>query len=186
MTRAFQAPRIRRARQEAQELWASLKGRPIHDQRALVDGEEKYRSWALCERLCAESEKAAPADAGRAVELAGLALRIAGLVVAPEAWRSRLQGYAWAHLGNARRVAGDLPGSEEAFVRGRKLWESGAAATPGLLDEGQVLDLEASLRRAQGRFAETLKLHDRALAVTRPGGSRLHPVEQSGDSGAER
>lgn len=188
MTRAFQAPRIRRARQEAQELWSSLKGRPIHDQRALVDGEEKYRSWALCERLCAESEKAAPADAGRAVELAGLALRIAGLVPEEGAWRSRLQGYAWAHLGNARRVAGDLPGSEEAFVRGRKLWESGVAGDPGLLDEGRVLDLEASLRRAQGRFAETLKLHDRALAVTRPEDrgyillNKAATLEQSGDS----
>jgi len=190
MTRAFQAPRIRRARQEAEELWSSLKGRPIHARCALVDGEEKYRSWALCERLCAESEKAAPADAGRAVELAGLALRIAGLIPAPEAWRSRLQGYAWAHLGNARRVAGDLPGSEEAFVRGRKLWESGAAADPGLLDEGRVLDLEASLRRAQRRFPEALALHDQALAVTPAANqgyillNKAAALEQSGDSGS--
>jgi len=189
MTRAFQAPRIRRARQEAQELWSSLKGRPIHAQRTLVDGEENYRSWALCERLCAESEKAAPADAGRAVELAGLALRIAGLIPAPEAWRSRLQGYAWAHLGNARRVAGDLPGSEEAFVRGRKLWESGAAADPGLLDEGRVLDLEASLRRDQRRFGEALVAHDRALIVTPSTDqgyillNKASTLEQSGNSG---
>ncbi|HEY0510919.1 MAG TPA: helix-turn-helix domain-containing protein [Thermoanaerobaculia bacterium] len=168
LTRSFQAPRIRQARREAAELWASLKARPPRDRPALVDGAPEYRTWALCERLCAESERAAPADAGRAVELAELALRIAVLVPGEEIWRSRLQGYAWAHLGNARRVSSDLPGAEEAFAKARPLWEAGAGGDPGLLREGQMLDLEASLRRDQRQFGEALKLHDRALAITQP------------------
>jgi transcriptional regulator with XRE-family HTH domain len=166
LTRSFQAPRIEQARREAGELWAVLKARPARERRGLVESAGEYQSWALCERLCAESERAAAADARRAVELAELAVRVAGRVPGEESWRSRLQGYAWAHLGNARRVASDLPGAEEAFAKARPLWESGAAGDPGLLSEGQVLDLEASLRRGQRRFGEALSLHDRALAVT--------------------
>jgi tetratricopeptide (TPR) repeat protein/DNA-binding XRE family transcriptional regulator len=168
LTRSFQAPRIEQARREAGELWAALKARPARERRALVESAGEYRSWALCERLCAESERAAAADARRAVELAELAVRVAGRVPGEESWRSRLQGYAWAHLGNARRVASDLPGAEEAFAKACPLWEAGAAGDPGLLPEGQVLDLEASLRRGQRRLGEALSLHDRALAVTQP------------------
>lgn len=166
LTRSFQAPRIEQARREAGKLWAALKARPARERRALVESAREYQSWALCERLCAESERAAAADARRAVELAELAVRVAVRVPGEESWRSRLQGYAWAHLGNARRVASDLPGAEEAFGKARPLWEAGAAGDPGLLSEGQVLDLEASLRRAQGGFDEALGLHDRALMVT--------------------
>jgi len=166
LTRSFQAPRIEQARREAGELWAALKARPARERRALVESAGEYRSWALCERLCAESERAAAADARRAVELAELAVRVAARVPGEESWRSRLQGYAWAHLGNARRVASDLPGAEEAFAKARPLWQAGAAGDPGLLPEGQVLDLEASLRRDQRRLGEALSLHNRALAVT--------------------
>jgi len=166
LTRSFQAPRIERARREAGELWTSLKARPARDRRALVESAREYQSWALCERLCAESERAAAADARRAMELAELAVRVAARVPGEESWRSRLQGYAWAHLGNAHRVAGDLPGADEAFAKARPLWEAGAAGDPGLLAEGQMLDLEASLRRDQRRLDEALSLHDRALAVT--------------------
>jgi tetratricopeptide (TPR) repeat protein/DNA-binding XRE family transcriptional regulator len=168
LTRSFQAPRIEQARREAGELWAALKARPARERRALVESAGEYRSWALCERLCAESERAAAADAHRAVELAELAVRVAARVPGEEIWRSRLQGYAWAHLGNARRVAGDLPAAEEAFASARPLWEAGAASDPGLLPEGRVLDLEASLLRTQGRFDEALRLHNRALAATQP------------------
>jgi tetratricopeptide (TPR) repeat protein/DNA-binding XRE family transcriptional regulator len=187
LTRSFQAPRIEQARREAGELWAVLKARPARERRALVESAGEYRSWALCERLCAESERAAAADARRAVELAELAVRVAARVPGEESWRSRLQGYAWAHLGNARRVAGDLPAAEEAFASARLLWEAGAVGDPGLLPEGRVLDLEASLRRSQGRFDEALRLHNRALAVTQPAGqgiiflNKAATLEQSGD-----
>jgi tetratricopeptide (TPR) repeat protein len=94
-------------------------------------------------------------------------LRVAELAPGGEAWRSRLQGYAWAFVGNARRVQGDLPGAEEAFVHSDRLWEAGAGGDPGVLDGSRVLDLKASLRRYQGRFEETLNLLDRALKVSR-------------------
>src|SRR5580693_521861 len=151
--------RVRRARREAEELWARLKPCSPRDRRALVEGAPEYRSWALAERLCAESLKAAPADAARTLDLAGLALQVAAAAPGSESWRSRVQGYAWAHAGNARRVASDLPGAAAAFARARKLWAAGAGGEECPLDEGRVLDLEASLRRAQRLFPEALRLH---------------------------
>ncbi|HTG37151.1 MAG TPA: helix-turn-helix transcriptional regulator [Thermoanaerobaculia bacterium] len=155
------------ARQQARALWARLKRLPATQRRALVEKSAELRTWALCELLCDESIKAAGDSADRALELADLALRVAELIPGEEPWRSRVQGYAWAHVGNARRVQGDLPGADEAFGRSQKLWLAGSHGDSGLLDEARVLDLEVSLRRDQTRFAEALDLLDRALAVDR-------------------
>ncbi len=106
----------------------------------LIEDAREFRSWALCERVCAESVKAAADSADLAVELAELALRIAERAPGGESWRRRLQGYAWAHLANARRVRGDQAGAEEAFARSAKLWETGATGDPG-----RLLDLDAAL-----------------------------------------
>jgi transcriptional regulator with XRE-family HTH domain len=157
------------ARQEAAALWARMKRYGSADRRLLVEEASEFRNWALCERVCEESVKAAADNADRAVELAELALRIAQLAPGDETWRSRLQGYAWAHIGNARRVRSDLRGADEAFGRSRKLWQAGAPADPGLLEEARLLDLEASLRRDQTRFGEASELLDRALAIDRGG-----------------
>jgi len=127
-------------------------------------------SWAICQRICEETIRVTPKDAARAVELAQLAVRVASRVSEGEdGWRSYVEGWAWAHLANARRVADDHDGAEKAFAISRRLR---AAGTPvaGRLDEGRPLDLEASLRRCQRRFPEALALHDRALRLSRPEG----------------
>ena len=96
----------------------------------------------LTARICEASAQAAERDAGEARELADLALSIA--VQVPEELRSRAEGYCWAHIGNARRAAGDADGAQEAFALARKLWQAGAASE--LLPERRMLELEASLR----------------------------------------
>src|SRR4051794_18465463 len=168
ITRFVAAGRAERERDQAATLWESLRKRKPSERRRLVEEEKpELRSWALCELICRESIEAARDDAARALELAELALRIAELSPAAEAWRSRLQGYAWAHVGNARRGRSDLPGAEEAFRRASKLWRADTAEGAEFLPEARLLDLEASLRRDQGRFAEALGLLDQALAVDR-------------------
>lgn len=166
--RGFNELQVAEERARAPRLWAQLKPLPARQRRIALEGAMDFRSWALCELVCKESTDAARDSADRAVELAGLALRIAELAPGDEAWRSRLQGYAWAHVGNARRVRSDLPGADEAFRRAKKLWKAGEAGDPGcLLDEARMLGLEASLRRAQRRLPEALKLLDRALETDR-------------------
>src|SRR6185295_5561550 len=87
-------PPSREDRKRAAALWEIMKRREPPDRRMLVEDAEEFRNWGLCELLCHESEKAAADDAGRAVELAELAVLIADLAPGEEAWRRRLQGYA--------------------------------------------------------------------------------------------
>jgi transcriptional regulator with XRE-family HTH domain len=157
------------ARQQARTLWERLKPRDAAQRKLLVEKVAEFQTWALSELLCEESIKAAGDSADRALELANLALRVAELAPGEEAWRQRVQGYAWAHVGNARRVKGDLPSADEAFGRFQKLWSAGARGDSGLLNEARVLGLEVSLRRYQARFVEARDLLDRALAVDKGG-----------------
>jgi tetratricopeptide (TPR) repeat protein/transcriptional regulator with XRE-family HTH domain len=156
-------------REEALALWGHLRCRS-HDYRiALVEEDEGYRTWALCERAAAESIEAAGADPREAVWLAQLAVRIAELCPGPEAWRWRLEGFAGIHLANALRASGEMPEAREARDRGKALWKAGAPADPGLLNEALVLGLEANLLRADRRFAEAMNLIEEALRVDRSG-----------------
>ena len=153
------------ARRHAGELWARLAAYEPKIRRILVEEGGEFQSWALCELVCAESERVAADSADRAVDLAELALQIARLVPGGAGWRARNEGYAGARLGNALRVGGNHPEAEQAFAPALRLWQAGAASDPGILNAVKVLDLEASLRMAQGKFARALDLLDRALAT---------------------
>lgn len=174
--------------EEADGLWSLMKGCAPAERRELVAVFPEYRSWALALRLCERSVRAAADKADAALELAGLALFVAERAAEEEGFLSALQGWCWAHVANARRVANDFDGADRAFARAWSLWQAGAA-DPDLLPEWHLLSLEASLRRAQHRFAEALDLLDRARAAC--GGDatatgrillqRGKTLEQSGD-----
>jgi transcriptional regulator with XRE-family HTH domain len=178
--------KVRRARQNANDLWLTLKPLPHAERRRLVTEKSKYHDAFLCECLCAESVKAAASDADRARRLAELALHIAERVPGPSAWLPRLKGYVWAFIGNARRVFNDLPAADAAFVQAWALWREGTGGSD-LLEEARLLDLESSLRRDQRRFTEALELHDQTLAVANPEEvgqfllNKAFTLEQSGD-----
>ncbi len=127
-----------------------------------------YHQWAVAERLCHESERAAADSVEKAQELAALALRAAELADDDPVWLLRLKGYVWLFIANARRVGGDMPSTAEGFALARELWEAGAAADPGLLAEWRLPDGEASWRRPQGEFIRALELHAEALALAPP------------------
>jgi len=154
-------------RQRADFLWTRLKRRSPDERLALVEDSKKFRSWALCERVAAESIEAAAEDPAKALELAGLALRIAELAPGEEGWRRRLQGYAGAFVANAHRVNGNLPGAAKAFSRASKLWEAGAPGDSGLLNEAWIPWIEAYLCGEQQRLPMALKRIDDALAADR-------------------
>ena len=175
------------ARHEAGALWARLKVYPRQARRGLVAASPELQSWALAERVCEASVRAAADSPQEALDLADLALFIAGRVEGGEDWRRRLEGYAWAHVANARRVANDFAGADEAFVRAWDLWRAGMESD--LLPEWRMLSLEASLRREQHRFGEALELLD--LAASAADGNpattgrillqKEHVCEQMGD-----
>jgi transcriptional regulator with XRE-family HTH domain len=163
--------RITQARREAGRQWEMLRELPAAAQRELLERSPELWHWALVERLCDESVRAAADDAARALHLATMAVRAAELGPGDAAWRSATQGWAWGFVANAQRVGVDFIAAEASFATAWRLWR---AAGPGLvcpLGKWRLLDLEASLRRARRNFAGALELLERALAAA-PAASR--------------
>ena len=153
-------------RKDAEALWQRLKDLSGEARTAVVQVSEEFQGWALCELVGEESAKQASRDLESAAALARLAEEIAARVPGPEPWRLRLQGFAAAHVANVLRASGKLRAADAAFERAKRLWHSGSDPA-AVLDPGRLLDLEASLRRGQRRFEETLKLLDEAAAISR-------------------
>lgn len=130
---------------EAAQLWERLRRYGARERRAIVNESPRFASWGLCVLLCEESARTAADDPRKAVDLAELALLVAAQVPGPEPWRLRLQGWASAFLGNARRAQGNRVAAEEAFARSHQLWQAGAPSDPGLLDEARLVELEVWL-----------------------------------------
>ena len=159
-----------KSRRSAPALWERLRGFPFDRQKALIREVESYRSWGLCELLCAESEKEAPRDPTRARSLSELAVAVSAALEpnkpAEPLWLDELRAYAFAHLANAYRVGGDLAAAEEAFMSAEALWKPAMENLGDVLGyEARYLALLSSLRRAQRRLPEALELLDRALAA---------------------
>lgn len=154
-------------REKAEKLWFRLKPLAPRERRLLTEEASEFQTWALCEHVAAESITQAGNCPAEALALAELAVRIAELTEGAASWRNRLEGYAWVHVANARRVSSDLPGADEAFHRGAALWALGVPADPDLLDETWLPWIEAALRKDQRRFTEALERIEEALACDR-------------------
>jgi hypothetical protein len=108
---------------EAPELFAALAGLPFDEQLSLVADDPGFQNWGLCQLLLKTSLEAAFEEPAAAVNLAELAVNIAenlGDAYDPH-WVLDLRARAYAYLGNARRVLGELRSAETAFPPGRGL-----------------------------------------------------------------
>jgi tetratricopeptide (TPR) repeat protein len=152
------------ARREAEPLAETLKSASAEDRENLLTIFPEFRSWAVAERLSHDSARAAAHRVDVAEELAQLALAVARRVPG-EAQRARTEGYCTGFLANVRRVATEFDKGGQVFAEMWKLWRDGEPAASLPLSESRLLDLEASLRRAQHRFPEALKRLDRALEL---------------------
>lgn len=121
--------------------------------------------WALCEVLCLESQRQCAHDPAAASTLADLAVKVADRVVGEAPWRAKVRGLAWAHVANALRAQGDFPAAERAFLSADRYWKAGEEMQNGLLEEGLLFALRASLRRSQGRFEDEAALLEQASAA---------------------
>jgi tetratricopeptide (TPR) repeat protein len=163
-THARQAPKAE-DRVEAEKLWSRLRRYTAAQRLALVEEAEELRTWALAERVAAESLAVAGSSPARALELAELSLRIAELCPGEEWLRARAQGYAWFHVGNARRGTSDLPGAVGALATAKRFWEAGAQGDPGLFKAVVVLALESDVLYEQRHYSAALERIERALEV---------------------
>jgi len=164
LTRTKREEKEDAASRMAEALYLLLVPLPAEERSRIITDFPVFHRWALARRFCAASLKAAADKPEKALELARLALVIAEKAPEEERCRSRLQGWCWAHLSNALRVATDFDGADKAFARAWQLWRAGEPSEPDWLPEWRLLSLEASLRREQRRFPEALELLDRAMA----------------------
>jgi tetratricopeptide (TPR) repeat protein len=159
---------LARTRAEAPCLLEEITLLDPGDRLACLSVAPRFVSWGLCELLVRESRQTASEQAFEAVHLADLAVHVANLLPEgdpfEEKWIYQLRSLAWAGLGNALKVQGDLSGAEKSFEQSDSWWEAGTLDTGDALGyEPVLLDLKASLRMAQRRFPEALKLLDRAV-----------------------
>ncbi|HKV07709.1 MAG TPA: hypothetical protein VJ725_06200 [Thermoanaerobaculia bacterium] len=159
-------------RAAAPALYVELVKHPAGKRELLLQNSPRFHTWGVFELLVERSLEDTPRDPAYGEDLGLLALRLsefldanrygAGLI---EDLRSR----AWAYVGNARRVRSDLQAAEEAFVAAYRHLKRG---TKDSVERAILLDLEASLRRAQRRFEQALRLLQRAVGIFKENGQQ--------------
>ncbi len=175
-------------------VWNLLRAQPWEEQRKLVRSHLSCGSPALFELLLANSREQGKVDRQRGIRLAELAMDCldgSARDLGDELPKLRVRGWVW--VANARRLALDLQGAEEAFAAADAEWHTVRETMDGRL-EAELYDLKALLRMAQYRFDEALALNRNAIDLMRSLG---HPMllaqslmlratihESTGESGA--
>ena len=165
---------LARSRAEAPRLWEALRQLPHSRRLALAQARNPFLSWGFCELLCKQSRDIGAKDAIQAVELAELAVLIADHITeedSEEQWLYQLRAFAWAHLGNARRVQGNHQEADAAFAMTDQWWSAGEEGIGDALGYRPViLSVKASLKAAQGLFDEAMSLLEEAFELYRLAG----------------
>lgn len=154
-------------RRAAPALAGELLRHPADRRLTLVANSQRFRSVALCEHLLETTAALWDSDAGGAAEVADLARAVAEQIDDKSCGASLARGLearAWAYLGNARRLAGDLLAAEEAFARAQPLVDLGSGDP---LERAEIGALRAALAARQGKPALAAALYDRACHVYR-------------------
>lgn len=157
-------------RAEAEKLLVELLEHPGGRRQWIVRNHPRFQTWGLFEQLLERGQEQNFDDPAAGEGLALLALEITDrLEDFSEERLEDLRSRAWASVANARRVRSDLRGSEEAFAIA---FSHLARGTGEPMERAVLLDLKASLLRAQRRFAGALQLLARAIRIFRQLGER--------------
>lgn len=154
-----------RERDEAPALLGSLVTLDAGQQRLLVRNSRRFQTWGLCELLIARGKEETYTDARHAEELLHLAVAVVAHLSPATYGREfveDLRARSWGAIANARRCQRDLTASEEAFAEAFARLRLG---TEDPLEQATLLDLQASLLRAQQRCEESLRLSHRSISV---------------------
>jgi tetratricopeptide (TPR) repeat protein len=130
------------------------------------------RDWVRCQRLIEMCRALRYSDPETTVLTATLAVGLAERLDATSAGSAALadlQASALAELGNAKRIADDLPGAEADLSRAV---DRAAQGTGSPLFLAHLMDLTASLYSDQRRFEEACRLLDAVYAIYEREGDR--------------
>lgn len=159
---------LARSRAEAPRLLQEFLPLDPEERLARIHADRRFVSWGLCELLVRRSCQTTPDQPSEAIQLADLAVHVADRIsdsgLFEDRWVYQLRSLAWASLGNAHKVRGDLSGAERCFDMADSWWAAGTEGTEDALGyEPVILDLKAPLRMAQRRFPEACMLLDNAV-----------------------
>lgn len=161
-----------RERAEAGALTAELDGHPPERQVLIIQNSSRFHTWGVYSRLLDLSWSQSLQSLGSAEHLARLALLLADQLdlsfysaEAVEDLRTR----AWAYIGNVRRQRSDLAGADEALQTAVHHLRQG---TGDPIERAMLLDLKASLKRAQRSFGRAMSLLKRAHTIFLAAGDR--------------
>ncbi len=150
---------------DAPELWHRLHPLPYDQQLRQVEEDCGLQTWALCRLLLRKSLEATFSRPDLAVQLAFLAVKITAHLgeAYHRDWVMDLRALAFAYLGNARRVVGELQSAADAFYEAHSYLRRSGSGNPRV--EAEILDLEASLLRGERRFGGALDSLERVIAI---------------------
>jgi len=163
---------LERERDDAPGLFVVLFEQQAEDRDLLLRDSLRFQTWGVFELLVERSLEASIQDPAFGEHLGLLALRLSDHLDRGRYGAERiadLQARAWAFVGNTRRLRFDFQGAEEAFGQAYQELKKG---TRDGLERAIFLDLKASLRRAQRRFDEALRLLQRAVDLFLSHGER--------------
>jgi transcriptional regulator with XRE-family HTH domain len=139
-------------RQIEVELWNLMETTPAEDWYAVIEQVPEVRQWPLCMALCDKTiELVGKGKASQALELAGVAVRLAELYWTDGHWKLRLEGYARAHFAAVLKAGGKLDAAEETMQRARALWDAGGPGDASPLSEERLVELESYLLEARSK-----------------------------------
>lgn len=164
-------PQVDELRSRVLEELDGLEAWSETEQEHWVDGLEAADCRIACENLVSRCREFRPRDASLNLRLAQLAVRAARGI--EDADRFRLAANAWAELGNALRIPGDLAGAERALTRAQKLAERGER-DPAL--EANIRLYRAALAHDQRRYDQALALYERSRELCREIGDELGEI----------
>lgn len=163
---------LRAERRRGEELWHLLEPLDATQRLLWVKNDPRLHVWGLYNVLLNQARKVLRQDRGAAVGLYHLAWMIAQKL-SPEVYgdaRVRdFQGIAATHLGNAKRLYGDLRGAEEDLARAEELLDLG---TGDLLDRAYLLGIRATLKFELGYFEDSSTLFREAVSCAHQMGDR--------------
>lgn len=143
-----------------EELAQLLAVSDLGRQQQMVQDDSLFQFWGLAVRLLEESKRWRFKDAHRTTDLAMVAVTVAQLLEPDHyepRWVADLEARCWAHVGNGRRILGELRSAGEAFTRAERLLGQGTGRT---LPRVRVAALLASLlieQRELGRARSVLE-----------------------------
>ena len=167
---------VERERGEAPGLLAELLRHPPERREVLVRNSRRFGNLSLCGLLLQMSRQEGMRDPLQGEQLARLALLLTERLGTDHGPRQLedLRARCWMLIANARRIACDLFGAEQAFREAEAHLRRG---TRDLLERAQLLVFKSSLRRAERRFSEAVRLLRRAVSIRMAIGERQGTVE---------